>query len=158
MAVKEKLISTLRSFRRPKQIDLEEYLLKLKSRGLAPDGRQVPDPVPLAPPIGYKKQPSMVEIVREMVRGERLKQAVLEAGHETFEEAEDFDVGDENAEELRSGFENDFDPPLSEILSAGQTEQKRKAKNPPSDGPGAPEKPAPKTPSPDLPPDPEPKK
>lgn len=101
------------------QIDLEAYLAKLKSRGLGPDGRQVPDPTPLAPPIGYKKQPSMVEIVREMVRSERLKQEAEASGHESFEDSEDFDVGDD-PDLLHSPWENDFDPPLNELIKAGR--------------------------------------
>lgn len=152
-----KVLEKLRSLRKPKQLDLETYLAKLQSRGLAPDGRQVPDPVPLAPPIGYKKQPSMVEIVRDMVRGERLKQAAIEAGHETFEESEDFEVGDENADELRSGFENDFDPDIKTLQSAVAEETAKRKKDPPSDGPGA-AKPAGKTdakPAASPPPEPE---
>lgn len=116
---------------KPVALDLKEYLAKLKSRGLAPDGRQVPDPTPIAPPIGYKKQPSMVEIVREMVRSERLKQEAEQAGMETFEESEDFEVGDEPFEELKSGFENDYDPPIREIVE--EVDKARKARAPKPD-------------------------
>lgn len=110
---------SLLNFRKPKQLELEEYLDKLARKGLDKDGRLIPDSVPLAPPIGYKKQPSMVEIVREMVKSERLAEEARRAGHETFEESEDFDVGDD-PELLRSPFENEFDPPLDEILAAGR--------------------------------------
>lgn len=114
----EKLKKSFR--RRPKQLDLVEYVAKLKARGVDPEtGVPVPDPTPLAPPIGYKKHPSMVEIVRDMVRSERLAQEAAASGHETFEESEDFDVGDE-PEQLRSKWENQFDPPLEEILKAGR--------------------------------------
>lgn len=140
MAALAKIADAVRNFRRPKQIDLEDYLGKLRERGLAPDGKLVPDPVPIAPPIGYKKQPSMVEIVRDMVRGERLRQEALSLGRETFEEAEDFDIGDE-PELMHSPFENDFDPPLSELLSEGQKATKAKAAAPPPDGPTAPKTP-----------------
>lgn len=118
-------LSKLLAFRKPKRITLEDYFAKLQEKGLNQDGSPVLDPTPIAPPIGYKKTPSMVEIVRDMVRGERLRQEALAAGHETFEDSEDFDVGDD-PELLRSPYENDFDPPLNEILSAGQAELKRK--------------------------------
>lgn len=95
----------------------EEYLEKMLAKSKAPDGSEVLDPTPMAPPIGYVKQPSMVEIVRNMVRSEKLALAAAEAGMETFEESEDFDVGDE-AEDLLSGFENEFDPPISEVREA----------------------------------------
>lgn len=106
------------------RITEEEYLAKMLERGLDEHGRLVPDPVPIAPPVGYRKQPSMVEIVRDMVRGEKLRQAALESGHETFEESEDFDIG-EDGEDLLSGYENDFDPPLSEIAREVEAERAR---------------------------------
>lgn len=95
----------------------EEYLAKMLAKSKAADGSEVLDPTPMAPPIGYVKQPSMVEIVRNMVRSEKLALLAAEAGMETFEESEDFDVGDE-AEDLLSGFENEFDPPISEVREA----------------------------------------
>lgn len=118
-------LSQLLKWRRPERLSLEEYFAKLKEKGLNKDGTPVLDPTPIAPPIGYKKTPSMVEIVRDMVRGERLRQEALAGGHETFEESEDFDVWDE-PEQLRSPFENQHDPDLRELLSAGQIEQQRK--------------------------------
>lgn len=116
--------------RRPRRLSMEEYAAKLIRQGKGPDGRIVVNPVPIAPPIGWKKQPSMVEIVREMVRGERLAEEARAAGHETFEESEDFEVGDE-PELLRSAWENQFDPDLSELMKAGQ--EVLKAKEVPED-------------------------
>lgn len=152
MAVKDTIRKGVAVFRRrSKQIDLEEFILRQRARGF--DGaKQVVDGTPMAPPIGYKPTPSMVDIVRQMVRSERLAQAAREAGHETFEESEDFDVGDE-PEDLRSGFENDFDPPLEELLKAGRealaTRQLNSAASsasaPPSDGPDPSHTPVPET-------------
>lgn len=106
-----------RSFRKPEQVDLEDYLEKTRSRGLNDRGQLIPDPTPIAPPIGYKRQPTMVEMVRQMVQSENLAREARAAGVETFEESEDFDVGDDG-EDLRSGFENDFDPDLAEVREA----------------------------------------
>lgn len=141
----EKLKNKIR--RRPKQLDLETYIKKLEAKGYTKDGNIILDPTPMAPPIGYKKAPSMVEIVRDMVRSEKLAQEAREAGFETFEESEDFDVGDE-PELLRSPYENQFDPPLEELLKEGrkalqereEREKAEKAKSgveggkPPSEG------------------------
>jgi len=124
------------------RIPIKDYLGKLLSRGLTAEGQQAPDPTPIAPPIGYKRQPTMVEIVRDMVRSERLAQEALASGHETFEESEDFDIGDD-PEDLRSGFENDFDPPVRELLRAGQEAMDAK-KTPGVEG----AEPPPKAPSP----------
>lgn len=107
------------TFRSRQRLTPEQYLAKLTARGLHPDGSPILDPIPIAPPIGYKKAPSMVEIVRDMVRSEKLKQEAEAAGHESFEESEDFDVDDEPVQ-MRSRWENQFDPPLDEILKAGK--------------------------------------
>lgn len=115
MSVVQKLRET---FRGRQALTPEQYLEKLLRKGLHPDGTPILDPTPMAPPIGYKKHPSMVEIVRDMVRGERLKQLAEESGHETFEESEDFDVEDEQI--LRSQWENEFDPPLPVLIAAGR--------------------------------------
>lgn len=142
------VLDKLREAFRPRQrLTPEQYLKKLTARGLHPDGTPIVSNVPLAPPIGYKKQPSMVEIVRDMVRGERLKQEAMAAGHETFEEAEDFEIGDE-PELLRSPWENQFDPPIDEVLKAGREaiQARQKAPEPEPGGEGA--KPPRKPPAP----------
>jgi len=113
-----------REMRRP-ALDVSDYAVKLKEKGLKLDGTMDVSNVPIAPPIGYKKQPSMVEIVRDMVRSERLRQAALDSGHETFEEADDFDVGDD-PDVLRSPYENEFDPPVEELMRVGREELARR--------------------------------
>lgn len=109
----------LRAARRPAPMTVEEYFQKLLSKGLHPDGTPILDPTPMAPPIGYKRHPSMVEIVRDMVQSERLRQEAMEAGHETFEESEDFEIDDDPLP-LQSPWENQHDPSLEELLAAGR--------------------------------------
>lgn len=102
------------------QVDLEEVIRAKSMRGPTVGsavhvGREeIVNPVPVAPPVGFRRQPSMVDIVRDMVRSERLRQEVQAAGMETFEEADDFDVGDDF--DPSSPYEVDFDPvPASEL-------------------------------------------
>lgn len=116
--------------RKPVQVDLEEYLAKLVARGLNEDGTAKLDPTPMAPPIGYKKHPSIFEVVRNMVTSEKLAQQAREAGAETFEESEDFEVGDE-PDMLPSPWVNEFDPPLQELVKAGEEVVKERAKKAP---------------------------
>lgn len=78
-----------------------------KSKPLTPEGAEVPDPTPMQPPIGYKRQPSLADQIRQMVISERLAQEAAEAGAETFDEADDFDVGDDY--DPTSPYEMDFD-------------------------------------------------
>lgn len=86
-----------------------------KGKPLDSLGREIPDPVPLAPPVGYKRSPTLQEQIKRMVQSERLAQLAQESGHETFAEAEDFDVGDDY--DPRSPWEDEFEgePVLNEI-------------------------------------------
>lgn len=84
------------------------------SKQIGKDGREYGDDTPIAPPIGYKRQPTMVEHIRRMVRDERLAQELAAQGHETFEEADDFDIGDDY--DPSTPYENDFDPPIREVF------------------------------------------
>lgn len=59
-------------------------------------GRELPDPVPLAPAVGFVQNPSMFDVMRDMIRGEHLKAYAELQGSETWEEAQDFAVGDED--------------------------------------------------------------
>lgn len=81
-------------------------------------GYEVPDPTPMAPPVGYRAQPSLRDQIREMVRSEKLALEAEAAGFETFDEADDFDVGD------------DFDPtsPYEEVFDPTPAKELRKRK------------------------------
>lgn len=70
-----------------------------------------PDPTPMAPPIGYVKQPSMIEVVRSQIEAHNARVAAEEV--ETFEEGEDFDVGDDY--DPSSPWEEQFMPSTEEI-------------------------------------------
>lgn len=85
------------------------------------NGYELHDPVPIEPPLGYKRTPSLSEQMRDMVRGEALRRAALEAGAETFEEADDFDVGDDY--DPRSPYEEIFDPPAPTIPVSDEIER-----------------------------------
>lgn len=67
-------------------------------------GREIPDTKPVAVPLNFRKPLPVAEMVRRMVIRE-LSQKVAAKGQESFEEADDFEVGDEP--ELRSRYELD---------------------------------------------------
>lgn len=81
---------------RPREAKLDKY------------GAEIGDPIPMAPPLGYQKEPSLSEKIRAMVRGEHVRLAALQAGAETFEEADDFDVGEDV--DPSTPYEEVFDP------------------------------------------------
>jgi len=62
------------------------------------------DPTPIALPVGLDRPPSMAELVQRYVRT-ALSQHAADSGHETFEEADDFDVDDDP--EIRTKYELD---------------------------------------------------
>jgi len=100
------------------QIDLEDAIAKVASdlnplreesvqaRYLDEHGREKPNPTPMAPPIGYRRQPTIAEQMRQMIQLASLEAA--QAGAETEEEANDFDVGEDM--EPNPPYEHDFDP------------------------------------------------
>lgn len=146
----------------PHQLELEEYLAELQSRHGGDPKRAVEylDSTPMAPPLGYKRQPSLSEQIREMVRHERLQADLAAQGVETFDEADDFSIGDDF--DPKSPFEEHFDPiPVSELR-----EREKKAAEADSGGSGGtpPPKPAepagapPAEPVPATPPQPLPPK
>lgn len=71
-------------------------------------GREIPDPTPMAPPVGYRRAPTMAEIIRQQIQGEALARAAREMGKESWEEADDFDIGDDY--DPTSPWEEQFDP------------------------------------------------
>lgn len=81
------------------------------------------------------------ERIRGIIRGERLKQEMEAAGRETFEEADDFDVGDDY--DPSSPYEEVFDP-----VAAKEAQQKPLPQKPvpedDDDSSGAPEPKKPK--------------
>lgn len=75
--------------------DPETGELHKVSAGLDEFGREIPDPVPVAIPVGMSANPTLRDLIRKMVAEQLFKQAVHEAGAETFEEADDFDIPDD---------------------------------------------------------------
>lgn len=75
---------------------LENIVLKHpKGKPLSKEGFW-PDPTPVAPPVGNSMvaEIDMFERHRQMIRGE-LSRMAEEAGFETMEEADDFDIADD---------------------------------------------------------------
>lgn len=75
--------------------------------GPAP-GREMPDPTPVALPLGYSHPESTEEIVARLLRSEQLARLAASQGSETFEEFMDF--GDESDDDPRTPHEEFFDP------------------------------------------------
>lgn len=81
-------------------------------------GHEIPDPTPMQPPLGYNRQPSLAQQMREMIMSHELAKAAAAADMETFEEADDFDIGDDFEQEKHSPYEANFDPMTPEERAA----------------------------------------
>lgn len=68
--------------------------------GIGRDGKEYPDPVPMAPPVGYSAPPDLMQMIRTMVHSEMANRVIDEAGWDTFDEAGDFDIADDPLEPL----------------------------------------------------------
>lgn len=140
----------LRKFRRSTEassgyLSLEDYLVKLLEKGIDPyTGHAKVDPTSVAPPVGYKRHPTIAETVRDLIRSEKLKNALSEAGEETFEEADDFDVDDEPPLPPHL-YEPNFDPEIQGGVGVSPTKTPSEPPPPaaPSEAPLTPPPPAP---------------
>lgn len=60
-------------------------------------GQEIPDSTPLAVPAGMRKPESVTEMMRRLIRQD-MSRHFEKQGHESFDEANDFDVEEEDAE------------------------------------------------------------
>lgn len=84
--------------------ELYDTLCGLTKAQLNEDGHELLNPVPVNVNIDLEKPLSLKEQIQRLMRNELSLQADLQ-GHETFEEANDFDVEDEFFDDNMSGFE-----------------------------------------------------
>lgn len=68
------------------------------------DGRELPDPKPIEIPIGMKQPESLQSLMARMIRT-HLSHAAEKGGAETFEEANDFDIPEDDAELRATNYE-----------------------------------------------------
>lgn len=112
------------------------------------------NPTPVAPPLGYERPPSMVDVVRQQIR---LHQLAIDMEPETEEEADDFEIDDDPIMESR--WENDHIPSIKQMAARREALERElqmlDAKTQERSDPGAPapssggnEPPAPGAPAP----------
>lgn len=100
--------------------------------------RLMPDPNPVAAAVGYKRQPNMVDIIRQQV--EALSRDAAAQGHDSIEEANDFDVGDDVDPSSRFEIEEEQEVPfavLRERAREAAEADKRVEATPPAESPPA---------------------
>lgn len=70
---------------------------------------------PIAMPTGMKRPETLQEQISRLVRSEHFNRAMGQPDHETYDEADDFDVGEDY--DPLSPYEQVFDPILQEDIS-----------------------------------------
>lgn len=86
-------------------------------------GHEILDETPLAMPLGFKKPESLQSQIQRLVRNELSARAASE-GHETFDEADDFDIEDDDYDP-RSPWELGFDQGTAPTPSRARAEIER---------------------------------
>lgn len=94
---------------------------KAKTDRLTIDGAEKLDPKPMAIPVGFDRPERLEDQIARLVRTEKWKMAMEEAGNETYEEANDFDMPEDDIEfskhELVYDPVKDEDVPFDEFMS-----------------------------------------
>lgn len=99
---------------------IKEFFNK-RNQQLDKDGNEALDPKPMAIPIKMQKPLTLQDKIRQMIREE---QSYVEQGYESFEDADDFDIGDDY--DPSTPYEMDFDQEnydLSDYRSEFKEEQ-----------------------------------
>lgn len=96
------------------------------SRRLNERGHEVLSDKSVEAPLSWRKPPSLEDTVRNMLR-QQLSQIGVSKGHETFEEADDFDI--EGEPELTSAYEENFDHEKNLIADVEAHYKKRRKSN-----------------------------
>lgn len=92
-----------------KLVDQVKDFIKRTGRSfIAPDGSEHPDPNPMELPIGFERPESIQDLIKRLVTDRVIQKELDDAGLETFDEADDFDVEDEY--HVDSPYEEQFDP------------------------------------------------
>jgi len=73
------------------------------------DNKEVLNPTPMQPPLGYRPQPSLIEQIRLQVRNMK---HLDDTEPETEEDADDFEIDEDP--QLESRWENDLIPSIKE--------------------------------------------
>jgi len=117
-----------------KGLEVEAKSYKSNIGRLDEKGREILDGRPMEPPVGYNPQPSLMDKIRKMVHDAQIQRDLEKAGVETFDEANDFDVGDDY--DPSSPWEQYYEPtPLEAFINSKVAEEAAQKAEPPREPP-----------------------
>lgn len=83
-------------------------------------GEELLDPRPVAAAIGITRPVPLGERIRQLVQNETLRRELNEAGVESFDEADDFEIPDDDTFDRTTPYEDRFDPELPGVIARYQ--------------------------------------
>lgn len=105
-----------------KYINKAKKLVKVVRKGsLNENGYELLDPKPMAVPIGFEK-PEPIEAKMQRLIRDHMSRIAEENGYETFEDAEDFDIIDDDTWDPSSDWELHYDPVLNKEIPKQEKE------------------------------------
>ncbi len=93
------------------KVKIPKIVKSLAKAVLNEDGHEVVSDKPVSMPLGFTRPPTLHEQIQRAIRQEMSARAVAE-GQESFEDADDFDIGDDFDPE--SPYEMIFDPAVGQ--------------------------------------------
>ena len=113
--------------------DIEKIIAENSKNRPYKNGKFYPDPTPVELPVGYERQPSMMDLIRAEIHRAGLDAA--KEGWESLEEANDFDVEEDNFLTSPYEFSEDENEVPELVLKSREEEaakeaEKEKAPNP----------------------------
>lgn len=84
------------------------------------EGEELPDPRPMAAAIGITRPIPLGERIRQLVQNETLRRELNEAGVEAFDEADDFEIPEDDTLDRVTPYEDCFDPEHPGIIARYQ--------------------------------------
>lgn len=110
------------------------------------NGMEKPDPTPMEMPAGFKRPPTLHEMIQQALRGQRIMEAQRARGEETLEESMDYEVDEEpdpishhQVRALQEEFlqEGRMEAEKQARIAARKAKEKPKAEDPPKETPKA---------------------
>lgn len=103
-------------------------MVKRNTIEFTPEGHEILSQKPIEIPLGFERPLTLQEEIRIMIQSEASRAAEA-AGFETFEESDDFEVDDEDDDQLSSPYE------ILEMIPDGPTANEIDGSAPDSSGP-----------------------
>ena len=92
----------------------------MKQDRLDEEGREILDPNPMEVPVGFDRPETLQETIQRIMRTSEAVAEARRAAFETAEEADDFDIPEDETFDPETPFEQVYDPVLDrEITAAG---------------------------------------